>query len=136
MTKHHDESMALAALFDCWTPTWKKINGPYGFRTDIRPALGAFGFDHTTASPFYLARSPSFESCRPEPGPEEAACLLNITELRSPWFLGLFRRRAPSAMVLAAKSGLWWAIWDKRGSPSETLFDISTAEYIPSKNRA
>lgn len=128
--KHHDESMALAALFDCWTPKWRKINGPYGFKADIRPALLAFGFEPKTASPFYLVRYPSFIHCHPGEPFDEGACLLTTQELRSPSFLSLFRRRQPHKIILAAKSGLWWSVWT-RATTANVTFHISTAEYIP-----
>ena len=143
MTKHHDESMALAALFDCWTPIWKKIYGPYHFRTNIGPALGAFGFDCVSSltSPFMLARSNKRGGTFGvvlEGQQDEAAILCEHADLRSHEFIRVFRRLPPHHMILSAKSGLWWSVWDGlyKKTAATTIFHISTAEYIPSKNRA
>ena len=135
MTRHHDESMALAALFDCWAPRWKAVNVHPNIRDDVSGALETFGFYFYETSPFLLSRlngiGPAFDSTV-----QEAAILLTGAELRGPIFLALFRRFPPQKMILAAKSGLWWAVWDYGAAPYRTSLDISTAEYIPSKKRA
>ena len=135
MTKHHDESMALAALFDCWTPSWRFVDGPHGFKTDVMPALRAFGFSQMTASPFTLSRlACGSQEARINAG--EVALLVTAPQLRDAAFLSLFRRFRPNHIILAAKSGLWWGVWNHASQNSQTYFHISTAEYIPSKNRA
>ena len=141
MTKHHDESMALAALFDCWRPMWRTVDGPHGFGTPANVALSSFGFDaghpgvgfciiKFGAKPYGLGLD-SFVSG----GSTQVAALLTVSELRSAGFIRVYRRTPPRHVILAAKSGLWWAVWDL-GGKTGPFFHVSTAEYIPSKNRA
>ena len=102
----------------------------------VELAVGAFGLRIVSKSPFLMARFTNLTGL--DHNITEAAVLLTAPDLRTRGFLSLFRRRTPQKIIFAAKSGLWWAVWDNEniridGSPS---FHISTAEYIPSKNRA
>ena len=124
----HDESAALACLFDCWQPKWRKVDGPYGFLTDIKPALKAFGFECVSGAPLRLAKHTvgiRFDMC------EESALLCAHRDLMSNGLIGRFRRSYPSRVILCAKSGLYWVVWDK-STPTNPRFYISTAEYTPS----
>ena len=108
--KHHDESMALAALFDCWTPTWRVVDGPHWFRTDVTQALRSFGFTPLQPSTFSMTRMGKNAI---DIGPhKQTAILLTTPQLRGSAFIFTFRRDPPQYLILAAKSGLWWAVWD------------------------
>lgn len=131
--KHADESLAIAALFDCWHPKWRTACGLTGFQGNIRQALRAFGMEHLEGTPFLLDRMTTDDALRETVLTaqfEEAAILLTPRQLYSPGFLHVFRRAVPAHMILAIKSTLWWAVWD-RTSPIDPHFHISTAEYSP-----
>jgi len=133
MTRHPDEPVALAALFDCWKPKWRAVDGPFLFFHDITPALRAFGFEPSQNGMFYITRMTDAESLAPigETNHEEWAALCDHRQIKTPEYLRVFRRTHPAHIILAAKSGLFWTVWDKT-TPTRPQFHISTAEYIPS----
>ena len=128
-----DESLALAALFDCWQPKWRQIDGPHGFLTDIKPALLAFGFNFVSGSPLSLHRMTKDNWLSMTAGRhDQFGMLCTYAQLRSPNFLHAFRRFPPERVILCAKSGLWWIVWDINAI-SRPRLHISTAEYLPSR---
>lgn len=130
--RHPDESLALAALFDCWTPKWKTVRNLGGFTSNLNQALIAFGFKLTAEAPFWIGRMTTDGKLQHDillEDVEQAAILLTPRQIYSPGFLFVFRRHVPARIILAAKSGLWWSVWD--GVHERPTFDISTAEYLP-----